>query len=80
MDRLVFSIWGVMTRKRVVVSEAAVKRAARENTKASFKLSDREVPEDFVRSPAVERYIRERASNPWPDRSKDVEGQEGRAT
>ena len=51
-----------MTRKRVVVSEAAVKKAARENTKASFKLSGHEVPADPERSPAVERYIRDQGS------------------
>jgi antitoxin VapB len=44
-------------RKTVTVTSAAIKAAARQNTKASARLEGREVPADFVRSPAVERYI-----------------------
>jgi hypothetical protein len=51
-------------RKRVVISKAAVNKAARENTKASIKLSGREVPADYVRSPAVERHMGDRGSRP----------------
>jgi antitoxin VapB len=46
-------------RKTVTVTAAAIKAAARQNTKASARLEGREVPADFVRSPAVERYIAE---------------------
>jgi len=48
-------------RKTVTVTPAAIQAAARRNTKASARLEGREVPADFVRSPAVERYIAERA-------------------
>jgi antitoxin VapB len=44
-------------RKAVTVTPAAIQAAARKNTKASARLEGREVPADFVRSPAVERYI-----------------------
>jgi antitoxin VapB len=44
-------------RKTVTVTPAAIQAAARRNTKASARLEGREVPADFVRSPAVERYI-----------------------
>ncbi|MDT5059362.1 MAG: antitoxin VapB [Mycobacterium sp.] len=46
-----------MKRKAVTVTPAAIQAAARKNTKASARLEGREVPADFVRSPAVERYI-----------------------
>jgi len=46
-------------RKTVTVTAAAIRAAARRNTKASARLEGREVPADFVRSPAVERYIAE---------------------
>jgi len=46
-------------RKTVTVTPAAIQAAARKNTKASARLEGREVPADFVRSPAVERYIAE---------------------
>jgi len=46
-------------RKTVTVTPAAIRAAARKNTKASARLEGREVPADFVRSPAVERYIAE---------------------
>ena len=48
-----------MKRKTVTVTAAAIKVMARKNTKASARLEGREVPADFVRSPAVERYIAE---------------------
>lgn len=48
-----------MTRKRVVVSDEAVKRAGRRSTRASAKLEGREVPVDHVRSEAVQRYLDE---------------------
>jgi antitoxin VapB len=51
-------------RKTVTVTSAAIKAAARRNTKASARLEGREVPADFVRSPAVERYIAECGSRP----------------
>ncbi|WP_006247038.1 MULTISPECIES: hypothetical protein [Mycobacteriaceae] len=41
------------------MTHAAIQAAARKNTKASARLEGREVPADFVRSPAVERYIAE---------------------
>jgi antitoxin VapB len=44
-------------RKTVTVTPAAIHAAARKNTKASARLEGREVPADFVRSAAVERYI-----------------------
>ena len=50
-----------MKRKTVTLTPAAIQAAARRNTKASARLEGREVPADFVRSPAVERYIAERA-------------------
>ena len=50
-----------MKRKTVTVTPAAIQAAARKNTKASARLEGREVPADFVRSPAVERYIAERS-------------------
>jgi antitoxin VapB len=46
-------------RKTITVTAAAIKAMARRNTKASARLEGREVPADFVRSPAVERYIAE---------------------
>jgi antitoxin VapB len=46
-------------RKAVTVTPAAIRAAARQNTKASARLEGREVPADFIRSPAVERYIAE---------------------
>lgn len=46
-----------MKRKTVTVTPAAIRAAARKNTKASARLEGREVPAGFVRSPAVERYI-----------------------
>lgn len=46
-----------MKRKTVTVTSAAIKTMARRNTKASARLEGREVPADFVRSPAAERYI-----------------------
>jgi antitoxin VapB len=46
-------------RKTVTVTPAAIQAAARRNTKASARLEGREVPADYVRSPAVERYIAE---------------------
>jgi antitoxin VapB len=48
-----------LKRKTVTVTPAAIKAAARKNTKASARLEGREVPADFVRSRAVERYIAE---------------------
>lgn len=48
-----------MKRKTVTVTPAAIQAAARRNTKASARLEGREVPADFVRSPAVEQYIAE---------------------
>jgi antitoxin VapB len=51
-----------MTRKRVVVSEEAVKRAVRRSVRASAKLENREVPADYVRPEAVQRYIDESSS------------------
>lgn len=51
-----------MKRKTVSVTPAAIQAAARKNTKASARLEGREVPADFVRSPAVERYIAESGS------------------
>lgn len=51
-----------MKRKTVTVTSAAIKAMARQNTKASARLEGREVPADYVRSPAVERYIAESAS------------------
>jgi hypothetical protein len=50
------------TPKKVVVSEAAVKKAGARATKASAKLSGREVPADHVRSEAVSRYIEQVAA------------------
>jgi antitoxin VapB len=41
------------------VTAAAINAMARQNTKASARLEGREVPADFVPSPAVERYIAE---------------------
>jgi antitoxin VapB len=49
-------------RKTVTVTSAAIKAMARQNTKASARLEGREVPADYRRSPAVERYIAESAS------------------
>ena len=49
-----------MKRKTVTVTAAAIKAMARQNTKASARLEGRQVPADFVRSPAVERY-----TMPW---------------
>jgi antitoxin VapB len=49
-------------RKTVTVTPIAIQAAARKNTKASARLEGREVPADFVRSPAVERYIAESGS------------------
>jgi antitoxin VapB len=46
-----------LKRKAVTVTPAAIKAAARRNTKASARLEGREVPAGFVRSPAAERYI-----------------------
>lgn len=46
-----------VTRKRVVVSKEALKRAGRRSTKASAKLENREVPDDHVRSEAVQRNL-----------------------
>lgn len=46
-----------MKRKTVTVTPAAIRAAARKNTKASARLEGREVPAGFVRSAAVERYI-----------------------
>ena len=46
-----------MKRKTVTVTSAAIKAMARQNTKASARLEGREVPADYRRSPAVERYI-----------------------
>jgi antitoxin VapB len=48
--------------KRQTVTPAAIKAMARRNTKASARLEGREVPPNFVRSPAVEQYIAERSS------------------
>lgn len=45
------------TTKKVVVSEAAVKKAAVRATKASAKLEGREVPTDHRRSAAVKAYL-----------------------
>ena len=53
-----------MKRKTVTVTPAAIQAMARKNTKASARLEGREVPADFVRSPAVERYIAERGREP----------------
>lgn len=54
------SLWRCpLKRKPVTVTHAAIQAAARKNTKASARLEGREVPADFVRSPAVERYIAE---------------------
>jgi hypothetical protein len=64
-----------MTRKRVVVSEKAVKIAVRRSTRASAKLENREVPADYVRPEAVQRYIDEssarRASACLPEPGDD---------
>jgi antitoxin VapB len=49
-------------RKTVAVTPAAIHASARKNTKASARLEGREVPADFVRSPAIERYIAESGS------------------
>lgn len=43
--------------KRRVVTDAALKAAVRRNTEASARLEGREVPEEHVRSAAVERYL-----------------------
>jgi len=45
------------TTKKVVVSEAAVKKAAVRAMKASAKLEGREVPPDHRRSAAVKAYL-----------------------
>lgn len=45
--------------KHVVVTEAAVRDAARRATRASAKLEERVVPADHVRSAAVQRYLDE---------------------
>lgn len=43
--------------KRVVVSQAAVREAARRSTRASYALEGRVVPDGFVRSAAAQRYL-----------------------
>jgi antitoxin VapB len=48
--------------KRVTVSADAIRALASKNTRASARLEGREVPEDHVRSPAVERYIAEQTA------------------
>lgn len=48
-----------MKRKTVTVTPAAIQAAVRQNTKASARLEGREVPANYVRSPAIERYITE---------------------
>lgn len=45
------------TRKKVVVSKAAVKKAGVRATKASAKLENRVVPAGYIRSAAVRGYI-----------------------
>lgn len=45
--------------KRVVVSQAAVREAARRSTRASYALEGRVVPDGFVRSAAAQRYLDE---------------------
>lgn len=67
-----------MKRKTVTVTPAAIRAAARQNTKASARLEGRELPADFVRSPAVERYIAEygstTADTSVPRRAPDQRG------
>ena len=48
--------------KKVVVKNAAVRKAAARSTKASAKLEGREVPVGHERSAAVTRYIAKQQS------------------
>lgn len=45
--------------KRVVVSQVAVREAARRSTRASYAMEGRVVPDGFVRSAAAQRYLDE---------------------
>jgi hypothetical protein len=81
IQRAVSNSGVLMTRKRVVVSKEALKRAARRSTKASAKLENREVPDDHVRSEAVQRYIDECSSQGASDRLQpEREGEHRPAT
>lgn len=53
--------------KRVVVSSAAVKKAAARSTRASAKLEGRVVPTGYQRSAAAEAYLAKRSSSRNPD-------------
>jgi hypothetical protein len=48
--------------KRREVTDAALKAAGRRSTKASAHLEGREVPDEHVRSAAVERYLADLAA------------------
>ena len=52
-----------MVKRRVVVSPEAVKRAREKSTRASAKLEGREVPADYVRPAAVQRFLDDHAAN-----------------
>lgn len=65
-----------MVKRRVVVSPEAVKRASEKSTRASAKLEGRDLPTDYVRSAAVQRFLDDRAANPdrWrKDDPRDAE-------
>lgn len=49
--------------QRRAVSRDAIKRAAKWSTKASAQLERRTVPDTFVRSQSVERFLEERRQN-----------------
>lgn len=51
-----------MVKRRVVVSPEAVKRAREKSTTASAKLEGREVPAEYVRPDAVQRFIDDHAA------------------
>ncbi|MCK0177102.1 hypothetical protein [Mycolicibacterium sp. F2034L] len=56
-----------MVKRRVVVSSEAVKRAGERSTRASAKVEGREVPADYVRPAAVQRFLDDHAvkSDRW---------------
>ncbi|GCE74985.1 hypothetical protein [Cellulomonas biazotea] len=43
--------------ERQVVDKSAVRRSAERSTRVSAKLEGRVVPQDFVRSPKVEKFV-----------------------
>jgi len=51
-----------VAKRRVVVSPEAVKRAREKSTRASAKLEGREVPADYVRPAAVQRFLDDHAA------------------